>query len=262
MPAGAQRSQHVRGRHELCGSVLSGVAVVVLLLVAPSAQRGSSFDLEEATIADLQHRMESGQDTSRSLTEKYLARIEAIDRRGPMLRSVLEINPDALTIADQLDAERKNRGARGPLHGIPILIKDNIATADRMMTTAGSLALVGAKPPTDAFIVRQLREAGDVGRLLQTLSVFVVTTVFVFLAAAAMAGIVAPRAWNSAAHRGANINGFERCFRQQIENWAARFGDCLLRGAVAVIEHFLPILIRGFRIVFANNRLQSRVTSA
>ena len=106
------------------------------------------------------------------------------------------------------------------------------------------------------------REAGDVGRLLQTLSVFVVTTVFVFLAAAAMAGIVAARAWNSAAHRGANINGFERCFRQQIENWAARFGDCLLRGAVAVIEHFLPILIRGFRIVFANNRLQSRIASA
>ncbi|HMB80172.1 MAG TPA: amidase, partial [Vicinamibacterales bacterium] len=120
------------------------------------------FDLEEVTIAGLQQRMQSGQDTSRSLVEKYLARIEAIDRSGPALHSVLEINPDALAIADRLDAERKSRGPRGPLHGIPVLIKDNIATADRMMTTAGSLALAGVTPPKDAFIVTRLREAGAV----------------------------------------------------------------------------------------------------
>ena len=120
------------------------------------------FDLEEATIADLQQRMQSGRETSRSLVEQYLARIEAIDRRGPAVRSVLETNPDALAIADQLDAERKSRGPRGPLHGIPILLKDNIATADKMMTTAGSLALAGAKPPKDAFIVERLRAAGAV----------------------------------------------------------------------------------------------------
>ena len=104
----------------------------------------------------------TGRDTARSLAEKYLARIDAVDRQGPSLRSIIEINPDALTIADQLDAERKSRGPRGPLHGIPIVIKDNIATADRMMTTAGSLALVGVTPPKDAFIVTRLRSAGAV----------------------------------------------------------------------------------------------------
>ena len=114
------------------------------------------------SIADLQRRMASGQDTARSLVEKYLARIEAIDRQGPALHSVLETNPDALAIADRLDAERKSKGPRGPLHGIPILIKDNIATADRMTTSAGSLALAGSHPPKDAFIVERLREAGAV----------------------------------------------------------------------------------------------------
>src|SRR3954470_23892769 len=126
---------------------------------SPAPQR---FDLEEATIAALQQRMQSGQETSRSLVEKYLARIETLDRSGPALHSVLEVNPDARTIADQLDTERKSRGPRGPLHGIPILIKDNIATADRMMTTAGSLALAGVKPPKDAFVAARLREAGAV----------------------------------------------------------------------------------------------------
>ncbi|MGE5246175.1 MAG: amidase [Betaproteobacteria bacterium] len=121
-----------------------------------------AFDLDEATVADLQHRMETGQETARSLVEKYLARIEAVDRSGPSLHSVIETNPDALAIADRLDAERKARGPRGPLHGIPVLIKDNIATADRMMTTAGSLALAGAKPPKDAFIVARLRAAGAI----------------------------------------------------------------------------------------------------
>jgi amidase len=94
--------------------------------------------------------------------EQYLARIDAVDRSGPTLRSVIETNPDALTIADRLDAERRSGRTRGPLHGIPVLIKDNIATADRMMTSAGSLALAGARPPKDAFIVTRLREAGAV----------------------------------------------------------------------------------------------------
>jgi amidase len=106
--------------------------------------------------------MEKGRWTARSLTEKYLSRIEEIDRRGPALNSVIEVNPDALTIAESLDRERKQKGARSPLHGIPVLIKDNIDTADRMMTTAGSLALVGAKPLRDAFVAERLRAAGAV----------------------------------------------------------------------------------------------------
>ena len=142
--------------------VLILVACITGTGAALPAQAPARFDLEEATIADLQQRMQSGRDTARSLVEKYLARIDQIDRNDPSLHSVLETNPDALTIADALDAERRSRGPRGPLHGIPILIKDNIATADRMMTTAGSLALAGSKPPKDAFIVRRLREAGAI----------------------------------------------------------------------------------------------------
>jgi amidase len=120
------------------------------------------FALEEATIGELQQRMQSGRETARSLAEQYLARIETIDRRGPALHSVIELNPEALAIADRLDEERKSRGPRGALHGIPIFLKDNIATADRMMTTAGSLALAGVRPPKDAFIVERLRQAGAV----------------------------------------------------------------------------------------------------
>jgi amidase len=131
----------------------------ITLAQSPSPQ---SFDLDEATIAELQQKMQSGRETSRSLVEKYLARIASIDRGGPALRSVLETNPEALTIADQLDAERRARGARGPLHGIPILLKDNIATADKMMTSAGSLALAGVTPPKDAFVASRLRAAGAV----------------------------------------------------------------------------------------------------
>jgi amidase len=122
--------------------------------------QNQSFELSELSITDLQDGTQSGKYTSRSLAEQYLARIEAIDRQGPALRSVIDVNRDALTLADALDKERKEKGPRGPLHGIPILIKDNIDTADRMMTTAGSLALVGAKPPRDAFLVQRLREAG------------------------------------------------------------------------------------------------------
>jgi amidase len=121
-----------------------------------------SLELMEVTIADLQEGMKSGKWTAKSVAEKYLSRMEAIDRQGPKLRSVIEINPDAIAIAEALDKEHKEKGPRGPLHGIPVLIKDNIDTADKMATTAGSLALVGAKPPTDAFLVRRLREAGAV----------------------------------------------------------------------------------------------------
>ena len=146
----------------LRGSAVVLAAVCAIAVTGAQPPAPAPFDLEEATIAGLQQRMQSGQDTSRSLVDKYLARIEALDRSGPALHSVLEVNPDARTIADRLDAERKSRGPRGPLHGIPILIKDNIATADRMMTTAGSLALAGAMPPRDAFIVERLHEAGAV----------------------------------------------------------------------------------------------------
>ncbi len=106
--------------------------------------------------------MESGSDTARSLTEKYLARIDALDRKGPALRAVLETNPDALAIAAALDAERKAGKVRGPLHGIPVLIKDNIGTSDRMTTTAGSLALEGCIPAADSFVAKKLRDAGAI----------------------------------------------------------------------------------------------------
>jgi amidase len=128
---------------------------------APPANH-QPFELEETTIAELQEGMKSGQFTARSLVEKYLTRIAEIDKQGPALNSVIEINPEALAIADSLDAERKAKGPRGPLHGIPILIKDNLDTADRMTTTAGSLALAGSIPPRDAFVVQKLREAGAI----------------------------------------------------------------------------------------------------
>jgi amidase len=130
---------------------------------APAAgDKVRPFELDELTIADLQDGIKAGRFTARSLTEQYLARIDAIDKQGPALNSVIEVNPDALTLADALDRERKDKGPRGPLHGIPVLIKDNIDTADKMATTAGSLALVGAKPSKDAFLVKRLRAAGAV----------------------------------------------------------------------------------------------------
>ena len=121
-----------------------------------------AFPFAEATIDDLQSRMAAGTLTSRELTAAYLNRIAHIDRAGPKLNSVIELNPDAMAAAETLDAERKAGRVRGPLHGIPVLIKDNIATADKMETTAGSLALVGLKPPRDAHLVTRLREAGAV----------------------------------------------------------------------------------------------------
>ncbi|MGA7919628.1 MAG: amidase [Candidatus Acidiferrales bacterium] len=127
-----------------------------------SADEVKRFELDEITMGELQEGMKSGKFTARSLVELYLARIETIDKNGPEINSVIEVNPDALAIADTLDKERKETGARGPLHGVPVLLKDNIDTADRMMTTAGSLALIGAKPPKDSFVAHRLRESGAV----------------------------------------------------------------------------------------------------
>jgi amidase len=129
----------------------------VRLAASPQA-----FELEEATIAELQEGMRTGKYTARGLTEQYLARIEQMDRGERGTYAVIETNPDALAIADALDAERKAKGVRGPLHGIPILLKDNVATADRNLTTAGSLALANAPAPRDAFVAQRLRAAGAV----------------------------------------------------------------------------------------------------
>jgi amidase len=129
---------------------------------ATPSSSASRFELEELTVAELQAGMESGKWTARSVAEKYLSQIEKIDKHGPEVNSVIELNPEAPAIAEALDKERKAGRARGPLHGIPVLIKDNIDTADRMMTTAGSLALAGSIAPRDAFIVQRLRAAGAV----------------------------------------------------------------------------------------------------
>lgn len=120
----------------------------------------AQFELDEATIADLSSGFKSGKYTVRSVTEKYMKRISEIDKAGPFLNSVIELNPDALKIADALDKELKEKGPRSAMHGIPVLIKDNIDTADNMETTAGSLALLDAKPAKDSFVVKQLRDAG------------------------------------------------------------------------------------------------------
>ena len=143
------------------------VVLAVLLISSYGASRTEQdaparFELDEMTVQQLQQRMQAGQQTSRQLVDLYLARIERVDRSGPTLRSIIETNPDARAIADALDAERKLKGPRGPLHGIPVLIKDNIDTADRMMTTAGSLALEGSIAARDAFVVERLRSAGAV----------------------------------------------------------------------------------------------------
>lgn len=122
----------------------------------------NTFELEEWTVAQLQQSMASGQYTSRKICELYLGRIQEKDQTENGLNSVIEINPDALDIADALDKERKEGKVRGPLHGIPIMVKDNIDTGDKMMTTAGSLALAGSSAPDDAFIIGKLREAGAV----------------------------------------------------------------------------------------------------
>jgi amidase len=161
-------------RRSFLKTILIGSAAATLTPLCPAlgAARESTdadavpdvkaFELDEITVADLQDGMKSGRFTARSLVEMYLARIDSIDKHGPAISSILELNPDALSIADSLDQERKAKGQRGPMHGIPVLIKDNIDTADKMMTTAGSLALVGSKPPQDSGVAQKLRSAGAV----------------------------------------------------------------------------------------------------
>jgi amidase len=164
-------------RREFLRTSLLGTAAIATAAARPLAARGASeaaaspvvhsgdvpaFELDEITITDLQEGMKSGKFTARSITEKYLARIDAIDKQGPAINAIIELNPDALSIADAMDKERKDKGPRGPLHGIPILIKDNIDTADKMMTTAGSLALLGSHAPKDSTVAQRLRDAGAV----------------------------------------------------------------------------------------------------
>ena len=164
------RSGKFNRRDFLKKGVTGGAAAVALPGLAAGESHASPlpppspapFDLDEVTVADLQKGMTSGKYTARTIAQKYLARIASIDRKGPALNSIIELNPDALKIADELDNERKAKGARGPLHGIPVLIKDNIDTRDRMATTAGSLALVGSKPPSDSYVVQRLRAAGAI----------------------------------------------------------------------------------------------------
>ncbi|MGH9451646.1 MAG: amidase [Terriglobia bacterium] len=152
-------------RRGFIGAAVVGSAAAVMPArprPADTAPGSASFDLEEISVTELQEGFKRGRYTAHSITEMYLRRIGALDRRGPAVNSVIEINPDALSIAAALDRERKVSGPRGPLHGIPVLIKDNIGTHDRMMTTAGSLALAGSIPAEDSFLARKLREAGAV----------------------------------------------------------------------------------------------------
>jgi amidase len=159
-------------RRRFLGTATAAIAMSAIPSIHAKAESASArpvsmpdvpaFELEEKTIAELQAGMQSGQYSARSLVAQYVGRIDALDRQGPVLRHVLETNPEALAIADALDAERKAGRVRGPLHGIPVLVKDNIDTADRMSTSAGSLALAGSHAARDAFIVERLRAAGAV----------------------------------------------------------------------------------------------------
>jgi amidase len=175
---GKQSLPAVPARRAFLRTSLLGSAALATAAAKPLAARGAgaggapnpavyagdvpAFELDEVTISDLQDAMKSGKMTSRSITEKYLARIDQIDKQGPALNAIIELNPDALSIADAMDAERKSKGPRGTLHGIPVLIKDNIDTADKMMTTAGSLALLGSKAPKDSTVAQKLRDSGAV----------------------------------------------------------------------------------------------------
>ncbi|HEX4380787.1 MAG TPA: amidase [Candidatus Acidoferrum sp.] len=173
---GKQPEPAVRARREFLRTSLLGTAAIATVAAKPIVARGGAiapnavayagdvpaFELDETTISDLQDAMKSGKLTSRSITEKYLARIDQVDKQGPAINAILELNPDALSIADAMDTERKEKGPRGPLHGIPVLIKDNIDTADKMMTTAGSLALLGSRASKDSTVAQRLRDAGAV----------------------------------------------------------------------------------------------------
>jgi amidase len=169
-PAAPARREFLRT--SLLGTAAIATAAAKSLAAREGAVRRASgvvysgevpaFELDETTISDLQEAMKSGKLTSQSITEKYLARIDQIDKQGPAINAIIELNPDALSIADAMDNERKEKGPRGPLHGVPMLIKDNIDTADKMMTTAGSLALLGSRAPKDSTVAQKLRDAGVV----------------------------------------------------------------------------------------------------
>jgi amidase len=157
----------------LAGLTLASMGVIASCNTSPVKEKkeevektpapgAGDFELNEVTIDELQKKMQSGEYTSRSITQLYLNRIDAIDKKGPAINSVIELNPDAIAMADSMDMERKNGKVRGPMHGIPVLIKDNIDTGDKMMTTTGALALVGNIANKDAFIIKQLRESGAV----------------------------------------------------------------------------------------------------
>ena len=161
-------------RREFLKAAIAGGAAATLVPLYPalgaareltnsaSGPEIKPFELDEITISELQEGMKSGKFTARALVEKYSSRIDEIDKSGPAIHSIIEMNPDALSIADALDQERKAKGPRGPLHGVPVLIKDNIDTADKMMTTAGSLALLGSKPAQDSMVAKKLRGAGAI----------------------------------------------------------------------------------------------------
>lgn len=151
----------MKRRHFLRNTAIAGLGVILL----PSACRQTAetdLKLEEITLDTLHELLQSGKISSRQLVQAYLDRIDDIDKRGPALHAIIEINPEALAIADALDAERKAGKVRGPLHGIPVVLKDNIDTADQLHTTAGSLALEQHRAPKDAFLVARLREAGAI----------------------------------------------------------------------------------------------------
>jgi amidase len=158
-------------RRSVLGAGLAAAAALGTRAREGRAQTGSkaagapakkSFEFEEMTIRLMDEGLVAGRFTSRHICEAYIARIQEIDHKGPTLRAVIELNPDALEIADQLDKERREKGDRGPLHGIPVLVKDNLDTADKMTCTAGSLALDGSHPPRDSTVVARLRAAGAV----------------------------------------------------------------------------------------------------
>ncbi len=156
-------------RKFLRNSSAAGLAVSSIFNVIPATKANAnsfnndnSFPLDETTIDALRQAMQSGKYSSRSITDMYLKQIAAIDKNGPVLNALIELNPDALSIAEQMDAERKAGKVRGPMHGIPVLVKDNINTGDKMMTTAGTSALEGNHAAKDAFIIQQLRASGAV----------------------------------------------------------------------------------------------------
>jgi amidase len=160
------RASAVAGTLALRGKPLAAESILTngetANVAGEKAFKASPFDLEEVTLAQLQAGMTSGSMTAHSITQQYLARIDELDRKGPALHHVIEVNPDALAIADTLDRERKAGRVRGPLHGIPILLKDNVDTADRMTTTAGSYALAGSIPLQDSTVAAKLRAAGAI----------------------------------------------------------------------------------------------------